>query len=102
MNYNAIITNIVLFIILLLLLSLWGFYSAIRPPLRIKSSITPKAFGLTYEDITLHTQDNVPIRGWFIPNTNPQAKAIILLHGYSADKGNILPMTYYLHKKYHL
>lgn len=85
-----------------ILTSLWGFYWAIRPPHRLVSSITPAHFGLKYEDVSFRTEDNVLIRGWFIPNENPDAKTIILLHGYPADKGNILPALYFLHKDYNL
>lgn len=42
------------------------------------------------------------IKGWFVPNKNPQAKTIVLLHGYPADKGDILPSRLFLHAKYHL
>lgn len=85
----------------LVILSLWGFYTAIYP-FKLTSSLTPANFGLNFEDISLHTTDNVQIRGWFIPNANPHVPAVILLHGYPADKGDILPLTYFLHKKYHL
>lgn len=84
-----------------LILSLWGFYWAIKP-IRISSSITPANFKIPYENIELRTKDNILIRGWFIPNANPHAKTIILLHGYPADMGNILPSRLFLHEKYNL
>src|SRR3990167_2551615 len=87
--------------IIFLLISLWGFYSAIRP-FKITSSITPQKYGITYENVSFRTNDNVLIRGWFIKNRNPHAKTIILMHGYPADKGNILPATLFLHKTYNL
>lgn len=82
-------------------LSLWGFYLAIRP-LRITSTHTPKDFNIAFEDISFYTSDKVLLHGWFIPNKNPKAKTIILLHGYPADKGNILPAMLFLHKDYNL
>ena len=81
--------------------SLMGFYFAIRP-YRIVSSLTPAAFKLPYENVTLYTKDKIKIRGWFIPNKNPSAKTIILLHGYPADKGNILPSRLFLHQNFNL
>ena len=66
------------------------------------SSVTPKDYHVAYEDISFTTKDHIKILGWFIPNSNPQAKTIIFLHGYPADKGNILPVTFFLHKKYNL
>jgi len=84
-----------------LVISLAGFYSAVRPT-RITSKVTPRTLGLAYEDITLRTSDNVTLAGWFIPHQNDKAKTIILLHGYPADKGNILPSLSFLSEHYHL
>lgn len=86
---------------MVLLLSLWGFYLIIRP-IKITSPITPKTFGIDYEAVEFKTADKVLIKGWFIANKNPQAKTIILLHGYPADKTNILPSRIFLHTKYNL
>jgi dipeptidyl aminopeptidase/acylaminoacyl peptidase len=88
-------------ILFLLLLSLWGFYSAIRP-FKITSSITPKNLNIPFEEVTFSTKDNIELRGWFIPSDKPNAKTIILLHGYPADKGNILLSRIFLHKNYNL
>lgn len=85
----------------LVLLSLVGFYSAVRPT-RINSDPTPSALGLSYEEVTLTTSDNIRLAGWFIPNKNTNAKTIILLHGYPADKGNILPAMSFLAERYNL
>lgn len=90
-----------LFIALILLLSLWGFYLAIRP-VKITSTLTPKTFGIDYEPVQFTTSDHVLIKGWFIPNKNPHAKTIVLLHGYPADKGDLLLSRLFLHKDYHL
>lgn len=92
---------IILVIILTLVFSLLGFYLAIRP-FKITSAITPKDFGLTYENVTFQTKDNIILRGWFIPGKKRNAKTIILLHGYPADKGNILPAMLFLHDTYNL
>lgn len=93
--------SIIIISILLLCISLWGFYSAIRP-FKITSSVTPENYGIAYENISFKTKDNLLIRGWFIKNAHPHAKTIILLHGYPADKGDILPATLFLHKTYNL
>ncbi|MCH8748602.1 alpha/beta fold hydrolase, partial [Patescibacteria group bacterium] len=84
----------------LVLLSLWGFYSSIRPP-RLTSPVTPRDFGLDYDDINLTTKDGLRLAGWFIPNQETD-KTIILLHGYPADKGNILPAMAFLAQHYNL
>lgn len=84
-----------------LILSLWGFYSAIYP-MKIISHNSPKDFDINYESVSFLTKDDVLIRGWFLPASNPKAKTIILLHGYPADKGDILPSRIFLHKSFNL
>ena len=96
-----ILSPALLIIAALVFISLWGFYFAIRP-IKITNPITPKNYGIQYESVSFRTKDGLLIRGWFIKNANSQAKTIILLHGYPADKGDILPSTLFLHKKYNL
>lgn len=83
--------------------SFWGFYISIRPP-KIVSEINPKDLGLDYEQVAFTTTDNIKIAGWWIPSPAPLSgtKTIILLHGYPADKGDILPTLAFLNKKYNL
>lgn len=87
--------------IFLVFLSLFGFYSSIRPP-RIVSGTTPKDLGLEYEQVSFTTADGVRLAGWFIPSQVENAKTIILLHGYPAEKGDILPVLSFLNEKYNL
>ena len=58
-------------------------------PKRYITPITPRDLGLEYEDISLQTTDSVTLSGWFIPNRGSQS-AIIVCHGYPADKGDLL------------
>lgn len=82
--------------------SLWGFYISIRPP-KIVSRVTPKDLGLDYEEISFPTKDGLTLRGWFMPaKTETPAKTIVPLHGYPADKGDILSALSFLNKKYNL
>lgn len=92
--------------------SFLGFYNSIRPP-KIISTITPSNLQLEYEDVSFVTRDGVTLRGWFIPQYGHDAeemphqgehaqKTIILLHGYPADKGDILPSFAFLGKTYNL
>jgi uncharacterized protein len=85
----------------ILFFSLVSFYLAIRP-FRITSNITPEAYGLPYKDVSLTAADGVTLRGWFVPAKITTDKAIILLHGYPADKGNILPVMMFLQNQYNL
>lgn len=88
-------------ILFILLLSLVGFYLGLRP-FRVISTVTPENFSLKYEPVQFRTSDDILLKGWFIPSKKPQAKTIILLHGYPADKGDILPTRLFLHQHYNL
>ncbi len=84
-----------------LLLSLFGFFSSIRPP-KVISNISPADLGLVYEDVSFITNDGIKLNGWFIPNIKNEAKTVILLHGYPADKGDILPSLSFLNGEFNL
>jgi uncharacterized protein len=85
----------------LIIISLWGFYSSIRPP-KIISSITPRDLKMNYQDVSFKTADGLTLRGWYIPAAKTSQKTLILLHGYPADKGNILPALAFLHEDFNL
>lgn len=83
--------------------ALAGLYISVRPP-RIVSDNTPRDFGLIYEDVKFKTADGLKLAGWFVPCQKKcdHKKAIIFLHGYPADKGDILPGFTFLAEKYNL
>ncbi len=81
--------------------SLWGLYISVRPP-KILSSLTPRDLGLDYEEVSFQTEDGLKLRGWHIPAKKKSLKTLILLHGYPADKGNILPVTSFLQEDFNL
>lgn len=86
----------------LLITSFLGFSVAIRPP-RIRSSATPDQHGLEYENVEFTTQDGIRLTGWFIPShTSDTTKTVIGLHGYPADKGDILPIFVPLAKDFNI
>ena len=101
-----------------LLVSFYAFYSSIHPK-KILSHRTPAEFGFSYENVSFQTEDNLTLRGWFVPAslasqrsgpTESQggptvfspAKTVIVLHGYPAEKGDVLNWALFLHDKYHL
>jgi dipeptidyl aminopeptidase/acylaminoacyl peptidase len=85
----------------LVIVSLFGFYISIRPP-KIISPFTPGDFRMAYEDVSFRTADGLMLRGWYIPAAKTSGKTVILLHGYPADKGNILPGLAFLHEDFNL
>lgn len=88
------------FFIISFIISLLFFYLYSRPK-KTQTPNTPFDFKLNYEDIELNTIDGIKISGWFIPNKDSN-KAIIMLHGWPADKGDILANTFFMSKKYNL
>ena len=57
---------------------------------------------MSYEDVSFKTADGLTLRGWYIPSVKRTEKTVILLHGYPADKGNILPALAFLHEDFNL
>jgi uncharacterized protein len=98
---NAIFRIVLIVVAFLILISAWGFYISIRPP-KIHSSITPRDLRMEYENVSFETADGLTLRGWHIPAKKPNDKTVILLHGYPADKGNILPALAFLHDDFNL
>jgi uncharacterized protein len=98
---NAILRIVLIVSALLIFASAWLFYIAIRPP-KMVSSITPRNLNMPYEQVSFTTADGLSLRGWFILSGKRAAKTLILLHGYPADKGNILPALAFLHADFNL
>ncbi|HXV83772.1 MAG TPA: alpha/beta fold hydrolase [Candidatus Binatia bacterium] len=98
---TAILRIVLIVFSVLVIISLWGFYSSIRPP-KIVSSLTPRDLKMAYEDVTFKTADGLTLYGWHIPSARQTERTVILLHGYPADKGNILPALAFLHEDFNL
>ncbi|MBI2984122.1 MAG: alpha/beta fold hydrolase [Candidatus Kerfeldbacteria bacterium] len=99
---NPWLVTVVVIVFLLVVIPLLGLYTATHPE-KIISTGTPRDLGLDYEDVSFATADGLTLRGWFIPGREgTQPKTIIGLHGYPADKGDILPSLAFLHDQYAL
>src|SRR5262245_65499257 len=53
--------------------------------------LTPADFALRVEDVRLRAGDGVTLAGWLI--ARPAAPAVVLLHGYPANKADLLPIA---------
>ena len=81
-------------------------------PLTFKTDVDPSHFGLPYERVEFTTEDQLVIRGWFIPaapsaltpaQESPKTiPTIVVGHGYPFDKANILRHVLFLHQRFHL
>ena len=88
-------------IFFILFLSFWGFWQATHPP-KITSNLTPKDLDWEFEEVSLKTSDGLKLAAWFIPTNNQTDKAIIILHGYPADKSDLLYWASFLKERYNL
>ena len=89
------------FLFFILFLSFWGFWQATHPP-KITSSLTPKDLGWQFEKVSLKTEDGLKLAAWFVPTEKQTDKAIVVLHGYPADKGDLLYWVSFLQEDYNL
>lgn len=87
-------------IVFIIIVSLYGFLSSIKPP-KIRIDYKPEDFSLHYEDITFKSTDGLKLSGWFIPH-NKSKDAIIVMHGYPANKADLLPVALFLNKKFNV
>lgn len=100
--YNVILDIAVTFGVAIVITIFFGVYDSVRPD-KAASTNTPKNFGLEYEPVGFSTQDGVRIAGWYVPSKQGDVKTtVIALHGYPADKGDILSRIVYLADRYNL
>lgn len=78
-------------------LSLGSFWLAVRPP-RMTIPLRPSDFKLTVEEVSIQTADGLRLSAWLVPR--PGAPAIVLLHGYPAEKADMLPMAATLARRF--
>jgi pimeloyl-ACP methyl ester carboxylesterase len=71
-------------------LSLVSFWLAVRPP-RMTVPLAPADFKLAVEELTIPAADGVQLSAWLV--ARPGAPAVVLLHGYPADKADMLPIA---------
>ncbi len=88
------------FFIILFFLSLIIGIRSIMPP-RMENFITPKDLGLSYENIIIQTKDGKKLKGWLIYSKNSKG-IVICLHGYPANKSDILPVVEFLYPDFSL
>jgi pimeloyl-ACP methyl ester carboxylesterase len=78
-------------------LSLVSFWLAVRPP-RLSIPLTPAEFNLAVEEVTIRTSDGLRLSAWL--SSTRGAPAIVLLHGYPAEKADMLPLAAVLARRF--
>ncbi|HOI42943.1 MAG TPA: alpha/beta fold hydrolase [Elusimicrobiales bacterium] len=71
------------------------FFLMYTRPRRYVSPFTPADLGLAYETVEIRSFDGTPLAAWLIPHRTSKT-AVLALHGYPMDKGNILSMVSFL------
>ena len=56
----------------------------------------PDQFGLPHENISFRTEDNLTLRGWFIPAPDLSNRTIVCLHGHASNRSIVMSHTYFL------
>lgn len=80
-----------------MLASLLAFWLAVRPP-RLTIDLRPADVGLAVEEVRIRTADGLQLSAWIA--ARPGRPAVILLHGYPADKRDLLPLAAALHRHF--
>jgi dipeptidyl aminopeptidase/acylaminoacyl peptidase len=68
--------------------------SFVRPP-RFPVRRSPAAFGLTYREVTLTSDDGVRLRGWYVPGAG--RAGIVLCHGFPMNREDVADFLPWLH-----
>lgn len=72
-------------------------------PDKIDGTVRPEDFGMTYEQVSFKTVDDVKIAGWYIPKKDGESDTtIIVLHGYPTSKSDLMARSAFLHGYYNL
>jgi pimeloyl-ACP methyl ester carboxylesterase len=59
-------------------------HNAMHPPRFPIGSVSPTQLGLDYVDVTLSTEDDLALQGWYIPSAN--RAAVILVHAFNGNR----------------
>jgi len=99
-NYHPELTiyprMVLLYIILLLLLSIFSFSfwlsNLLLYPPRQPLARNPKDYNLAFEDVSFSSTDHLELKGWWIP-ADGQAPAVILLHPLFGNRHGLIPRS---------
>ena len=93
--------KVLIFIVLFLIIfSFLTFLMSIHPK-KIITNLEPSDLNLDYEEVAFKSADGVKLSGWFMPNKETKS-AIIVMHGYPADKANLLGIAEFLAKDFNV
>jgi len=90
--------NLIVFTSSVILIAALGLYffgiplldahNAMHPTRFPIGSVSPTQLGLDYVDVTLTTEDDLALQGWYIPSTN--RSAVILVHAFNGNRTGMI------------
>jgi len=91
-------TIAILFIIVfsIIILPFIFIYAHIHIP-RLPNYFNPASRGMEFEDISTTTEDNINLKGWYIPHEAKKG-TILVCHGVAANKADVLSVAEKFHK----
>jgi len=94
-------TYLLIFIVGFIGVSIWSFWIVIHPP-QINIGASPEDYSLPYEEVSIKTKDNITLSGWLTHSQKESRKIIIILHGYPAEKSDMLSIASALYPDFSL
>ena len=62
----------------------------------LKEVCSPAEYGLAFENISFQTADNLTLRGWLVPGSDPE-RVVVILHGHGGSIDYDVKYVPYLH-----
>jgi len=83
---------------------IWGVASSnlILKNERSPLDFSPESFGREFETFTVLTDDEVRVEGWLVRCKRPSESLIVVMHGWGANRADVLPSTLFLGESYNL
>ncbi len=84
-------------IVIVLVLVLFAFFQTKKVLRGRRKALDahPKDFGVDAVELDFITEDEVELKGWWVPHTN-SSRTIILMHGWGMNKADIFKYTHFL------
>lgn len=82
------------------LVAAWAISQRVLHPPHKQEDHDLADFGLAAEEVTFASRDGTPLAGSFIPPSDApgRAPALVLSHGWSRSRAELLPHAYFLHR----
>ncbi|MFH1534946.1 MAG: alpha/beta fold hydrolase [Patescibacteria group bacterium] len=83
------------------LVSFFAYYNVTHPR-QTDYSLTPDSYSARYEDVYFQTDDDLRLAGWFMPASQEAMGTVVVMHGYPANKADVLNWSLFLREKFNI